>query len=270
MSRPTSQFLRLPRKLRDQVYHELWSDTKKLKVEYHGAMFEVAYGHDQTDSQQGNNLWIMANKQILQEAVEQYQRESNWTLEPCYLPKARATQGLLVPWQGYGLVLNNLVANEYFDFRDNTIAARWVLEHPLIRLLRQFAAECGETRPSKVQRLTLPLYFELGNSQGALTVEDVDDVAVDLSSLECLATPTLQNIAMSATLTADVLQNCQKLYPMVCDEMIRIMGILTHARTGRVKNGKDASKGQYSFTWEMCEPPAVAEVKTIGNHGDDF
>ncbi|KAF2109108.1 hypothetical protein BDV96DRAFT_605181 [Lophiotrema nucula] len=258
-----SKFFQLPQKLRNMVYHELWKDTKKIKVQYRGAMFEVEYASGQDGKQQRSCLWIMANKQIMQEAMEQYQRESIWALEPWYLPKAPATHGLLLPWEGRTLQLKNLVANEYINCRGKTITARWRLDYPFSRLLSQIAKESGQSRPLKSEHLALPVYLHFEKGEGPCTVDDVNEMAVDLLSLECLAGPTLQSIMMSVTLNADLLLRCQGLFPTACDEMVRVMGILTHGRTGRVEIESDEEKGQYLCKWEACEPPVGNEVKDI-------
>jgi hypothetical protein len=85
-------FLRLPREIRDLIYHEIWQNKLPFTIISQDSEFMVEY---EICSTQGYQVtipglkarskqskypapWILTNKQILVEAVEQFQHKSSW------------------------------------------------------------------------------------------------------------------------------------------------------------------------------------------------
>jgi hypothetical protein len=94
-----SLILSLPRELRDLIYHQIWSTRQPFelalpqKSDRHLAksdyfIFTVHYSlqgtptkPDRTQRSQGqSHIWWLANKQVCNEAIDQFQREATWTL----------------------------------------------------------------------------------------------------------------------------------------------------------------------------------------------
>ncbi|KAF2250813.1 hypothetical protein BU26DRAFT_562779 [Trematosphaeria pertusa] len=75
----SSLFFQLPRELRDQVYHEVWTTTPHLRQRYLRKFYSVTYGHRKPSAQPVNTAaWLLASKQILLEGLAQFHRQSVW------------------------------------------------------------------------------------------------------------------------------------------------------------------------------------------------
>jgi len=87
-----STFLRLPREIRDLVYHEIWRTKLPFTITNQNSEFMVEY---EIPSIEGFQVtlpgletrsrkwaypapWFLANKQILKEAIEQFQHKAKW------------------------------------------------------------------------------------------------------------------------------------------------------------------------------------------------
>ncbi|KAF2134169.1 hypothetical protein P153DRAFT_353358 [Dothidotthia symphoricarpi CBS 119687] len=87
---PNACFLGIPRELRDLIYHEIWKTKKPFKVglpqRNDFRIFEVQYSADIVEPREDaltptvqRSPWILASKQVLEEAIQQFQREASWT-----------------------------------------------------------------------------------------------------------------------------------------------------------------------------------------------
>jgi hypothetical protein len=94
-----SLFLSLPRELRDLIYHQIWSTRQPFELalpqksdrplaENDYFIFTVHYSLHGTPTktnrqqryQRQSHIWCLANKQVCNEAIDQFQREATWTL----------------------------------------------------------------------------------------------------------------------------------------------------------------------------------------------
>jgi hypothetical protein len=87
-----SRFLQLPRELRDQIYHHVWSTKLPFTITHQQSEFMVEYeilsaeefritlpGLEKRSKKSENPApWFLVNKQILGEAIEQFQYRSRW------------------------------------------------------------------------------------------------------------------------------------------------------------------------------------------------
>lgn len=84
-------FLELPREIRDIVYHEIWRFKAPFQIFYRGTLYAVKYEalspkietvtplqRTRARRSKPRNPWILANKQVLNEAIEQFQRKAIW------------------------------------------------------------------------------------------------------------------------------------------------------------------------------------------------
>lgn len=121
-AKPIFRFFDLPREIRDQAYDEIWRTKKSFITRYHAFQFYVEYEitadpYSLTPPQPGGAStppWLVANKQLTQEAIEQFQRKATWVylerenmewIRLHFVPKARA---LISLWEGYTLHLPNV------------------------------------------------------------------------------------------------------------------------------------------------------------------
>ncbi|KAF2790725.1 hypothetical protein K505DRAFT_327376 [Melanomma pulvis-pyrius CBS 109.77] len=78
-----SPFSKLPRELRDYIYDELWKDTPCLQSRRSGSTTVAVYkvkGAESFDRRaQDLPIWLLTSKLILEEAMEQFHRCSEWS-----------------------------------------------------------------------------------------------------------------------------------------------------------------------------------------------
>lgn len=79
---PTAGFailFKLPRELRDKVYHELWKDGALIKQRYGRVKYNITYGELRyLPSKSCKHPWLLTNKQMLHEGIQQLHTESIW------------------------------------------------------------------------------------------------------------------------------------------------------------------------------------------------
>lgn len=101
----TTSFFSLPRELRDEVYHELWKGKLAFIVIYGAYEFQIHYIETEFESEEpvqttfrengrkkfmSKSPWIYTNGQVLQEAIEQFQRHCTWSSNGI-MPDQRST-----------------------------------------------------------------------------------------------------------------------------------------------------------------------------------
>ncbi|PSN64859.1 hypothetical protein BS50DRAFT_589325 [Corynespora cassiicola Philippines] len=84
-----AHLLKIPREVRDEIYHELWLQISHIQAKYNGLVFSVWYNRDvkrdiERDLQASTPSWVMTSHQILCESVEQLQRRSTWVFRQSF------------------------------------------------------------------------------------------------------------------------------------------------------------------------------------------
>ncbi|KAF2255348.1 hypothetical protein BU26DRAFT_559958 [Trematosphaeria pertusa] len=91
----TSRFFDLPREIRDQIYHELWTTSAPLPLSHKSFHYHIQYTPSPTpllDPEHPHPRiatftapappfrapWLLTNKQLLAESLEQLQRKGDW------------------------------------------------------------------------------------------------------------------------------------------------------------------------------------------------
>lgn len=72
---------KLPRELRDKIYHELWRDGPLIKQRYGRVKYDITYtllDHSQWPVTSNKHPWLLTNKQTLHEGIEQLHTRSIW------------------------------------------------------------------------------------------------------------------------------------------------------------------------------------------------
>ena len=109
---PTN-FLLLPRELRDRVYHALWAHTPGINV--HGDKLKGHIAAWQDSYAQRNNalsdlaptpLWLLTCKQILKEAVQEFAFGGIWNFDVDAIPPLQGIQSPLSPAEARRLLCN--------------------------------------------------------------------------------------------------------------------------------------------------------------------
>lgn len=106
-----SRFLKLPRELRDEIYHQLWSAGPRITQRYDGRYYAVSYQRDSLLSTQlppnATHPWLLTNKQILHEGVQQLHQHSTWYFDDTSQTlKSEYRFPLITPSQVRGLHLD--------------------------------------------------------------------------------------------------------------------------------------------------------------------
>ncbi|KAF1998010.1 hypothetical protein P154DRAFT_524330 [Amniculicola lignicola CBS 123094] len=117
-----SPLLRLPRELRDQIYHFLWMDTPHLMVTFSRIRFSVYYNKTREmileivrelevpeiqNRTSDKAPWLLANTQIYEEGLAQFQREAYWIWSKQELATGSLKMSALTPAGGKILDLSN-------------------------------------------------------------------------------------------------------------------------------------------------------------------
>jgi hypothetical protein len=79
-----SPFFRLPREIRDQIYGHIWKDTCKIRQWYKQKHYTVTYDLGSTAQEKlplEKALWLLANKQMLHEGLQELHQRSEWHFE---------------------------------------------------------------------------------------------------------------------------------------------------------------------------------------------
>ena len=77
-----SPIFKLPRELRDMIYNYAWNDTGAIMQRYQGNLYKVSYRTPLWETAlhmsvpRGTAKWLLTNKQILREGLEQLRREA--------------------------------------------------------------------------------------------------------------------------------------------------------------------------------------------------
>ncbi|KAF2474709.1 uncharacterized protein BDR25DRAFT_340456 [Lindgomyces ingoldianus] len=201
------RFLDLPRELRDQIYAEVWEDSEALQVVYNGIIFEANHcsptAPPDTISRNWSrrDMWLLANKQILREGIETFQRDAYYV---CYMQSARKPnfsqwnlRPLLNPSAGKSLDLFGLIKEETMRELDTTfgyhlrndgrsVEGRLELFEGDIKALQNLRAVIGPA--SSLQELCIRIdvskYYRLEVDEGCVPI------STDLRPLELLNTAT--------------------------------------------------------------------------------
>ncbi len=187
-------FLVLPREIRDQIYHEIWKqkvpflidfprDQYQFKVRYDDAEEPTDYSarpfgaerfwEDNEDDDVEiihQPLWILANNQMLEEAMAQFHRKLTWTFvgefkyEPYVSPKIRVKEPLpcfiapqmarlsysflLRPWDAHTLILTNMRIHMSTQLLGMAKGAEnlWAIEEGVLKWLRSWKTSSSLTR----------------------------------------------------------------------------------------------------------------------------
>jgi hypothetical protein len=106
-NRLPSHLLNLPRELRNTVYHELWKTTPKICTHQWPYRIQISYDskpkpdYERIDDQSGPGCqpylptWLLTNKQILKEGLEQLYLMSIFYCEPWFTGSRVASSGCL-------------------------------------------------------------------------------------------------------------------------------------------------------------------------------
>ncbi|KAG9204348.1 hypothetical protein G6514_001422 [Epicoccum nigrum] len=79
-----SQFLELPREIRDMIYDYIWTAIGAIKLCHGNRIYTITYQTSHWESTQGlsipkrNEMWLMTNKQIMKEGLWQLRRHAVW------------------------------------------------------------------------------------------------------------------------------------------------------------------------------------------------
>ena len=90
-----SGFLKLPRELRDMIYDYAWSDTGAIRQRFKGRIYKVSYRRPLWKTarlfyaRRGNAQWLLINKQVMYEGLEQLLREGTWYINGNNYPPYR-------------------------------------------------------------------------------------------------------------------------------------------------------------------------------------
>ena len=83
-SEGVSHFLELPREIRDMIYDYIWIAVGAIKLCYGDRIYTITYQTSHWESTQdlsipeSNAMWLMINKQIMQEGLLQLRRHAAW------------------------------------------------------------------------------------------------------------------------------------------------------------------------------------------------
>lgn len=83
-SEGVSRFLGLPREIRDMIYDYIWTATGAIKLCYGDRIYTITYRTSYWEDTQklsipgSNAMWLMTNKQIMQEGLLQLRRHAVW------------------------------------------------------------------------------------------------------------------------------------------------------------------------------------------------
>lgn len=89
-------FFDLPREIRDMIYHYIWSDTTSIRQHHAGDVYTVTYGVKSNivtgmksanftrhpECREQSATWLLANKQMLREGLEQLGQKITWHFGP--------------------------------------------------------------------------------------------------------------------------------------------------------------------------------------------
>jgi hypothetical protein len=82
-----SPFFRLLRELRDQIYDHIWKNTDKTRQWYKEKQYIVTYDLGSTAEETlpvEKARWLLTNKQMLQEGLQQLHQKSGWHFKGSY------------------------------------------------------------------------------------------------------------------------------------------------------------------------------------------
>ncbi|KAF2877822.1 hypothetical protein BDV95DRAFT_613513 [Massariosphaeria phaeospora] len=213
----SSPFFVLPRELRDMVYHEIWRTTTPIYVEFNGISFVVEYDASEATSATGATsrkpaqtsqfLWILSNKQLAQEAMAQFERDSTWTVvdlgdyeptAPTKRPQFTAERPSLTPWRAKALkvprsiVMDQMIqlGNRLRNVQDSMIFSNWCIDF-LMRL-----GPCntnGSTLRSLELKIRILAAYELPTNPN-------NRFSTDIQRLTALAVPNLSSVKLTFTI----------------------------------------------------------------------
>ncbi|KAF1845618.1 uncharacterized protein K460DRAFT_355415 [Cucurbitaria berberidis CBS 394.84] len=222
--RRSSTFLKLPRELRDMVYHHLWKATPVLKakcrqisyyaLEFPNATqetakifrFTVSYdGGDEYDQHRltRENLpqWLCANKAILEEGLEQLRAHGTWRMSfsSNNTPINISFRGLLTPALAYNLRITILNRGGYEMFKGTELLGTPKSIDQRFSLMKQIEGNApGPQNGHQVRKLDLTVpQAAFGNStQGELFHVYMSGITRSLLDLPPTALPSLQEMTL--------------------------------------------------------------------------
>ncbi|KAF2255456.1 hypothetical protein BU26DRAFT_156336 [Trematosphaeria pertusa] len=208
---PASAFFALlPRELRDQIYHEIWAHKRPFYLIYKETEFVVEYSIRVGLRPPFPRLrcpnrpllpspWFFANKQMLAEAITQFDRQSTWTFKRDNFsnnaPKKTPSRLLLNPWKTHTLDLGKLKVSEQAELQSNerTVTTLVQFIEPVPQPLRY--RRMGFISSPNLRILKL----ELSVSSYAPCKDPNRPIEVDLRALTSLTLQSLNVVEMKVS-----------------------------------------------------------------------
>lgn len=225
-----TSFFSLPRELRDEVYNELWKNKPAFNVSFGPYSFKIYYFIEteaelrkpaqMNGGKRGwrsivlNPLWIYANGQLLQEAIEQFQRQCTWTSDviapdqqrhallttSTILANYKKSKFMLSPWKARVLRVDKQQLQELHELDLYGNGRSFISRIDLFDIGVPCLKFLHATIPGNPQLKRLEL--EMTISTYSTEQDGKASTKIDLEALKALRVPTLRSVGLTVGFTS--------------------------------------------------------------------
>ena len=209
----------LPREIRDHVYDTIWREKKPFLIRHDIFQFWVQYSIEEnttitipeTQGQATASFWLLANKQLTLEAVEQFQRKALWTyctLEPLnyrhYVPKFWS---LIAPWGAHTIIMPNIELHPHYaiSYRGKE-DAQMSMTFPDSSMTQINRLQSSLISPKFRQ---LIFFFEVHYRGNLSEYPCGNRILIDLWKIERFAIPSLQRVLVAVVEDVEVIHGIE-------------------------------------------------------------